>query len=272
MAISLCIRVLALRNIPVSESLIVRGLSCLVCVLVYAHRCGLPLFPKSLKTQLFRAGLAGLALTFLSLSYNWLSASAVSVLSNIDVPLMVVLGPLIGVHASRLARWLSGISISFLILYVSNLEMNSQIVLGLSTLLVGTLLLCVGYVFIKRSMADENRAVAVLTPAIAIIVYGVLETTPPHAISTHWSGIQFLICVLSGGAMFVAYIATMKLYELTDLASAEFPTLIASVAIQPIEAVLLNESMKSVYLTSSVGFLLTTYVILKLQDSKEAHA
>jgi drug/metabolite transporter (DMT)-like permease len=270
-AMGLGLRVLALHDVPVSESLILRGLSCLAVVVLFARRQKLSLKPKVLKTQVLRAGLAGLALTFLSLSYNGLTASSVSVLSNIDVPFLVVLGPLIGVPASRLSRLLSVASISFLVWYISGLEGQPNLLYGLSSLAIGSLLLCFGYLFIKKSMAEENKAVAILTPALAIVFYGLVETTYQGGrISVNWTSADVALCVLSGFSMFVAYIATMKLYELTDLASAEFPTLISAIVIQPAEFLFLHEPLKKIYLVSAIAFVFTTYFIMNMQKTEGA--
>lgn len=267
--VGICIRILALSEVPVAQSLVVRGVSCLVLVIGYACIYRMSLAPKSIRTQVIRATLAGLALTFLALSYNWLSASSVSVLSNIDVPLLIVLGPVIGSTYSKKVRGLAFASILLLVFYVANLEVHRQLFYGLSTLLVGSLLLCFGYLFIKKSMTDENKAVAIMTPSLAIVLYGIGESVMQPEISSTWNFMMLMVCILSGVGMFVAYVATMKLYEMTDLATAEFPTLMAAVVIQPLEALILGAPLKLVYLLSAIGFVVLTYLILNLQ--KKAH-
>lgn len=268
--VGLSMRVLALHEVPVSESLILRGFSCLLGVLFFARRYSFSLVPHSLKTQIFRALLAGMALTFLSLSYNWLTASTVAVLSNMDVPLLIVLGPLLGVPSTKKTQILSLISILFLVWYISNLEIQINLVYGLGSLTLGSLLLCFGYLYIKKSMTDENKAVAILTPSLAIILYGFIEKAwAGGGVSSAWTSTCLSIGFLSGIGMFLAYIATMKLYELTDLASAEFPTLISSIIIQPAELLFLNEPIHKIYLLSSIGFVVMTYLIMRLQKISE---
>jgi hypothetical protein len=66
--------------------------------------------------------------------------------------------------------------------------------------------------------------------------------------------------------MFTAYIATMKLYDLTNLATAEFPTLIASLVIQPLEMIVLDVPLQIEYILSSFGFVVITYFILSWQN------
>jgi hypothetical protein len=263
--LGLCIRYLALGGVPVSESLVLRGVSCLIFVSIFARAKNLTLRPVSLRGQAFRAAIAGLALTLISWSYTWLSASAVAVLSNIDVPLLVILGPLVGVAASARARGLSLLSICFLAFYVVSMEPSTTTLFrGLGTLILGTLLLCAGYFFIKKSMAEENEAVTILTPAVAILFYGIVESLFISTSNLPWSPAILATAVVSGAAMFVAYFATMKLYERADVAHAEFPTLLASLFIQPFEAVFLREPLLWQYLLATVGFVGVTYFILKI--------
>jgi drug/metabolite transporter (DMT)-like permease len=254
----LSVRALAMQGIPYYESLSSRGFFCLCLVLIFALKKRLTLMPKSLKTQALRGVLAGLALSAFTISYDWLSASSVSVLSNIDVPLLLALGPLIGIPARKSTRIMSLLSISFLVLYVYVMEPGPHLHYGLITLGLGSFLLCLGYLFIKKSMKDENEAVTILVPSIAILIYGLIlhENGPTWMVSTYF------ISFLSGASMFGAYYATMRLYTLTDLASAEFPTLVSSIIIQPLEAFFLQEELKSSHLILSLCFIVTVYLIL----------
>ncbi len=261
----LSIRILALQEIPLSDSLIMRGGCCLFFVILFAIKQGLTLWPKSVKIQLCRALLAGLALTLYTLSYNWLTASAVSVLSNIDVPLLVLIGPFVGISASWRVRVFSLLSISFLAWYVLGLETQVNLYYGLSSLMIACLLLCFGYLFIKKSMNEENWAITILVPSLAIIFYGFMQRLVIDTPAFSWTFEFVFIGVLSGLGMFSAYIATMKLYALADLATAEFPTLIASLVIQPFEMILLGVPLQAEYVLSSLGFVVITYYILTWQ-------
>lgn len=263
----ICIRWLALQDVPLSETLVLRGMVCGILSWMWAHHRGLSLRPRSPRTQIFRAALAGLALTFFSLSYDWLTASTVAVLSNIDVPMLIVLGPVVGVTASRKLRGFAALSILFLVWYVSGLEVQKDLWWGLGSLGLGSVLLCFGFVFIKKSMTEENEAITVWVPALALIAYGLIErAVGAGSPSTgSWQGLSLFVGVLSGAGMFGAYVATMRLYEVTDLASAEFPTLLSSIVIQPLEFFLLHEPMQATFLVSSLGFVLFTYWIVRQQ-------
>lgn len=265
----LAMRVLALADISLADGLIVRGVSCLGLVILFAYGKALSLVPKAPSTQCVRALLAGFALTLFTLSYNWLTASAVSVLSNIDVPLLVVLGPFIGIRASIKVRALSFVSILFLVWYVLGLEVQPQLFYGLTSLMTACFLLCFGYVFIKKSMEEENQAIAILTPALAIIMYGLMQKVVFYSAPSLWTPTLICTAMVSGVGMFFAYIATMKLYELTDIANAEFPTLISSLVIQPFEWMILDVSFQVIYVMPTIIFVLMTYFLLQAQRHQE---
>lgn len=258
----LAIRHLAVSGVPLSESLVLRGFVSLVMVVTWARVQKMSLKPKSIKTQTIRAFIAGLALTFFSLSYNWLSASTISVLSNIDVPLIVILGALVGQSSSSRAKLLSAVSILFLILYGLKVQGQPRWILGLTTLMIGLFLLCFGYYFIKKSMTEENKAITILTPSLAIIVYGLLQIDIVGDVRSVWTTETIRVGIISGIGMFGAYYTTMKLYEQTDIATAEFPALISSLAIQPLELVFFNEPMSAMNFLLTLAFIVCTYFIL----------
>lgn len=262
-------RLLATSGITAGESLMTRGLSCLALVLVFSRMTGLTIRVKSPRAQFLRALIAGLALSCYTLCYASLSASAVSTLSNIDVPMLLVLGPIVGVAASKRVQVAAFASILFLVLFVIGMEHSRAVWIGLAELLIGTVLLCFGYWFIKRSMNEENEAVTIMVPALAITAYGAVECVLSAHAPSPWTLPLGLAAILSGLCMFLAYVSTMKLYRLTDIATAEFPTLIASLLIQPIEAVLLGEPTHIIYAVSTLGFVVATYLILRWQHPVE---
>ncbi len=262
----LCLRLSAVNGVSTADALVMRGIFSLGFVILFANFKGLSLRPRSLRAQAIRAVVAGLALTFFTLSYEWLSASAVSVLSNVDIPFLLILGPLVGVKTNLRTQALAILSVLFLVLYVTGMKVESGTWLGLGSLGLGTLLLCFGYFFIKKSMSDENEAITILTPSLAIIVFGIVEGAVHGGFAVPFSLQAVVEAAASGASMFGAYYATMRLYEVTDIANAEFPTLLSAVAIQPLEAVFLSEPLKPTYLLSSVAFVVTIYFILQWQN------
>jgi drug/metabolite transporter (DMT)-like permease len=192
----------------------------------------------------------------------------VAVLSNVDVPMLVILGSWVGQRSTIKAKFLSITSIVVLVFYSLHLHQQSQWLFGISALGLGTFLLCFGYFFIKKSMQEENAAITVLTPSLAIIAYGFGQYSTIETLSSNWNSETLLVCALSGVGMFGAYFATMKLYEITDIATAEFPTLVSSIAIQPIEAFLFNEKLVPSNFWLSMLFVGITYLILNIDKAK----
>ncbi len=262
--LGLTIRSLAVADVALSESMCLRGFGSLVLTGIWAKAQGHSLIPRSIKNQFVRAVVAGLALTFVTASYRWLSASAVSVLSNADIPMLVILGSWIGQTSSIRAKTLSCVSIVLLAIYGLGIQSQTNWLLGLSSLFVGLILLCFGYSFIKKSMQQENRAITTMTPALALIVFGAVQKiTEPIIISPNWNSNLIVLGIVSGLAMFCAYYATMKLYDVADIAIAEFPTLVASLVIQPAEAVLFHQPLEAKPFVLTFVFIIVTYFILK---------
>lgn len=242
-----------------------RGLVCLLCVFGFAKKKRLSLRPKSLKNQSLRALIAGLALTFFTMSYRYLSASAVAVLSNIDIPILLLIGPAVAGKAKRSVRMLSIVAILVLMATITRMEWTTGVFYGIAILTVASALLCFGYVFIRKSMLDENAAITILTPALAIIVYGsVLDMNSVHIAA----GLDPKILAwmsLSGVSMFLAYWTTMKLYDQVDIALAEFPTLLAAILIQPLEWLVLGNHFDPIYFAISTAFVLVMALIFQIQ-------
>ena len=114
-------------------------------------------------------------------------------------------------------------------------------------------------------MAEENPSVTILVPSLAIIFYGLLQIILFPSKPVNFDSLLLIESVISGASMFGAYYATMKLYALTDIASAEFPTLISSLVIQPLELFILAAPLKAPYFLASVAFIACIFVIMKLQ-------
>ncbi len=268
--IGLCSRTLALEGLPYSQSLFGRGVVCACLAIALGAKKRLSLIPKFPLSQLFRAAVAGVALSLLTVSYNWLTASTVAIISNADVPLLIALGPLVGIHAGHKVRWLALALTSLLVFFVAQLEPQPHLFYGISTLLTGTILLCFGYVFLKKCLQEENDAIAILTPSLAILFFGLTATIwsggPRSVVSSH----AILQIGISGICMFAAYFATMRLYEISDLAVAEFPTLISSVLIQPLEFWFLKVPMQVSYLLSALCFVLVAFYLLRVQERASA--
>jgi hypothetical protein len=171
---------------------------------------------------------------------------------------------------SRKIRGLSLISILFLVYYILGLEQQTDLFYGLGSLGFGCILLCFGYYFIKRSMQEENEAITILTPALALIFFGSIQNMYSGTPGPSWNSQMFLESIFAGLGMFSAYYATMKLYLVTDIATAEFPTLISSIVVQPLELIFLNSPLEIPYFLSSIAFVLIIGNMLILENrSKE---
>lgn len=266
--LGLSIRYLALHEMPLAQSLTIRGLACLFITVLVALANKETFVPKNKKTQIVRGLIAGGALGLFSLSYNTLPATIVSVLSQIDVPLIIILSSITSQSITWKSKWLSVFSIILLITLVLTLEKDSYSVMGIIYLLAGTVLLSIGYLLIKKSLAEESLSSTILTPGLSLVIYGLLIQ---QFTDQHWmveNSKVIFISIISGFLMYLSYIATAKLYALTSIAEAEFPTLISSLLLFPLEFYLLKQDFNKNEVLYSLGFLFLIYYTVKSQESE----
>lgn len=264
----LVLRGIALGGVSLGSGLLFRGLSCLLLVLLFAKFRGFALWPRLPGAQLVRALVAGLALTLITKSYESLSAASVSVLGNVDVPLILVLGSLVGQPVRRRDQVIAAGALAILFAYVLTLEGGRQIFEGVFYLFMGSVLLCFGYHFIQKSMKEENPAITILTPSISIAVFGFIQLfLRDEGLSQLGSqgALTFMnltLLILSGLMMFLTYLVTMKLYELVSIAEAEIPSLLTVILVQPLEFYLFNEVPQAMTIVITLGFLALLYFLV----------
>jgi len=237
-------------------------------VLLFAKMSGFSLCPRLPRAQLVRALVAGLALTLITKSYESLSASSVSVLGNVDVPLILVLGSLVGQPVKRRDQLIAGGALAILFAYVLTLEGGAKIFEGVFYLFLGSVLLCFGYHFIQKSMKEENPAITILTPSLALAVFGFVQIfSRGEALSqlgsqSVLSFYNLALLAFSGLLMFVTYLVTMKLYELVSIAEAEIPSLLTVILVQPLEFYFFNEIPQAMTIVITLGFLALLYFLV----------
>ncbi|NUM57222.1 MAG: hypothetical protein HUU56_01245 [Bdellovibrionaceae bacterium] len=279
-------RVLALREVSYEESLFFKGLSCLGLILFFAFKNNISLIPKNYKLQFVRFLLAGTSLGLFTLSYNYLSATGVATLSNIDIPVILLLGFFWGTRASKKTVLASVTTIALVIILAFLSEATSQEnqIKGSILVIFSSLLICLGYFLINESMKLENELMVILTPTLGIIVYALVirfsDSTIPatsvvlamfSAINTPNAEVfqNILLFSASGASMFGAYIFTMKLYQLLDISLAEFPTLLSTLLIQPVEYFLIGEKFNLSYFLITLIIIVFVLILLKINTQEQ---
>lgn len=222
---------LIMNGLKGHELLILSGLGSLVCVVLQSMKYSHSLNPQNKRKQFFRALLAGGALYLITASYEHLSATSVSLVSRTDLALLILLGPLAQVPSKLLHRVGAAVAILFILGFIGLRDEFRGVLMAFS----GTVAITAGYLFIKASMKEENTSVSILTPSLAILAFGsVIAATAsgPFLNARPW---VILGGVVLGALMFLIYRLTMKMYALMDIASAEYPTLVASGLMLPLE-------------------------------------
>ena len=240
------------KGLKAFEILILSGIGSLGFVLAHSIKHNHSLRPKNLKKQLLRALIAGTALFLVTTSYQYLSATSVSLVSRTDLAMLLGLGPLIHVPSTKRQRFLACLGVVLILVFIGINDDLQGMLLAFS----GTVFITIGYLFIKVSMKEENESVSILTPSLSVLIYGVgVGAISDGAVfsSDPW----LILSGLSLGAlMFLLYRLTIKMYSVMDIASAEYPTLLASGLMLPFEGFFLGTHFSLGHIILVVTFML----------------
>lgn len=248
----LLLKQVANLGVATLDTLLVRGLACALTAAATGLWLGRSLWPNKPWLQVVRFVCSGLALWLITAAYRYANATTVSTISRLDTAILLVLGPLAGVAARPLQRLLAGGCIVLPLLVVSQGTLGrGEQAWGYALAFLGTLGITAGYLFLRSASKTENVQVVALIAGLAIASYGGagrLLTAGPWP-----DGAALGLCAASGLVMYALYDLTVRLYRLMDIARAEYPTLIAALAVMPAEAWLFHTRFTTGYVVAMVA-------------------
>ena len=231
------LKALALEGVGTADTLIFRGLGCVVVAVLIGLWQKIQLWPKEPGLQAFRFMTSGLALWALTAAYQYANATSVAIISRLDTALLVVAGPLVGVAATRIQRVLAAVCLALLMgAALSGGIGPTETPFGYFLAIAGTIGITVGYLFLKASAAKEFMPVVAWVAGAAILGYGLAT----RGSMSGWPNTKLIIGgLLSGVIMYSLYDLTVRLYKVMDVARAEYPTLFSTLLVMAMEASLL---------------------------------
>ena len=249
---------LAIEGVGTADTLIFRGLGCIAVAFVVGMWQKINLWPKEPGLQAFRFMVSGLALWALTAAYQYANATSVAIISRLDTALLVVAGPLVGVPATKLQRFLAAICLALLMgAALSGGIGPDEEVIGYFLAIGGTIGITVGYLFLRASAAKEFMPVVAWVAGAAILGYGLVT----RGSLSNWPETKLLVGgLLSGVIMYTLYDLTVRLYKVMDVARAEYPTLFSTLIVMAMEASLLNVHFEAFY----VGTMMANLILLGL--------
>ncbi len=251
---ALLLRQLGLESYPANASLAIRGMTCLVIALLFSVYKKQTLKPKKPMFQIFRATLAAFSLLAIIASYHYIHASTVTLLQRLDLLVLCLLG----LHAStRKGTHLHVVAIVGCFALVTYLlKDSSEKPIGYVLASLGAIGIAMGYIMMKKSESAENFSITIAVPALSSVLLGVLIDSRGffEAIRNPLG----LLAIGSGVFMFASYYLTLKLYQRMNMATAEFPTLLAATLVMPLESLVFGRELHAAI------FLFDTAIVLWL--------
>lgn len=238
----LVLRSLSLSEVGTGQILFFRGMFSLFFLVGIAKGRISHLFPNNRSLALRRLLVGGAALSFATASYQFLSATSVSVIARLDVAICVLIGFFFG---ERLPRGRGLLTLVFAILpSIGLVWWNSCLenAVGLFCAFTSVCLLSFSYFLLKKATEGERIEAVVAVPSFAILLFGLLivfvlpsagsrSQLMPYVFNV-WVWVQLF---LSGLIMYFTYSFTAQLYQVMSVSRAEYPTLFSTLLILPAE-------------------------------------
>lgn len=256
--------VLAFIGIGTSQALVFRGVSCLIFTILLSRCSRESLVACDLRSQLVRFSLAGLGTWAVAESYRSGPVSKIALISRIDIPLLVLFGSYASMIFSKLKKVFSLLALS--VICSSMYPLSQRHSYSLVMALIGTILLGICFLIMKRTATTENASVMVLTPALACIAVGSLSGGLPYRYEL--SGV--IISILSGLLMVVSYHFSRQLYIRTTFLRAQGAYILIPMLSIPIDIVIFDRSFAvwdtSMFCLVSGAILLLCYMPERSND------
>jgi len=263
----LLLKKLAMDGISGHTILVFRGLGCMFCAISYAILKRHSLYPKDPQLQAKRLLVAGLGLSLTLLSYQFINASTINLLLKYDILFLLVMTLKRGQSISKFIVFLLG-GLLLLILHITFFKADSESIVGHIIVILGTLIISVGFLLLNKSARKENIAVTTVIPGLSLTIAGILLffANPNHSLnfSSHF---MLLIC---GPIMYFIYFFTIKLYKRLSIVVTELLTYLSILMVIPLEINILSLNMDIHHLVSLaiIGLYTVTVYLMAVKQKK----
>jgi drug/metabolite transporter (DMT)-like permease len=268
---ALALRHLAVAGVSALDTMLYRGLGCVALAAGVGAAAGARLVPNRPGLQAARFVFSGFALWLVTAAYQYAHATTVTVISRLDTAILVALGPLVGVAASRTQRLLALGAIGGLVAFVGwGGGGAGESALGYALALGGTLGVTMGYLLLRSSAKTENDHVVALVAGLAIMGYGLAGRLVAPAASPGLDAAALGVALAAGAMMYGLYQLTVQLYRRMDITLAEYPTLFAALLVMPAEALLFATRFDALYVAAMIANVALVGGILALKPKAGA--
>jgi hypothetical protein len=223
-------------NVPTGQSLLSRGIVCVLCSIFGGVYLREKIIPVAAKTQVIRFFLAGFGLWAIVESYRHARASEIAIVSRLDIPLMILFGFMLHLRTSRDQKFLAIFLIFSIVGSIWIFSDQRTTTYGLALSLIGTSLLSISYLLLNQTSRMESAAVVSMTPGLSCLVFGagVLIHTGTKMIL---DPMVILLTVFSGVAMYSIYRIVRHLYRRLSFLNVQIANVLIPIISIPIDIV-----------------------------------
>lgn len=221
--------------------------------------------PNRLRVQGVRLFTSGLSLILIFQSFSYLSATSVSLIQRMDIPLVIFTGVFFrGINkASKYVLSIISCVIVLLLIFFSKTLDEDPI--GYLLCLAGVVLVSISYHFVKKTVEHENNTILLNTTCLSCILFtSILGYF--YGFQTSFSLIQVIYIVITGVSMFCMYQLLAGLYRKYNPETAQYPALI-SVFIILVSEMFIEHKIFSLMFIAGNLLLLVTISAISFYDS-----
>ncbi|WP_205748167.1 DMT family transporter [Dyadobacter luticola] len=254
-----CVELLTDAGIKTEQILFYRGSSALILGIFIPIFTGRSLWPESVKPQIIRLCLNGIASYLVIISFSYLSASTVVLVSRTDVPILIFFSIISGAKKSDLQFWLSFWAVAIIIFLVFDAKFIDEEPIGFLYAFGGVAFTSVGYMLVKNSSKRENIYVISNVFSLSNLLLGALIITLTNG-SFAISSKTYWIFLLSAVSQICVYSLGIALYKWYNIERARIPFIIAGLFVMILEMIVEHKFFNTSQIALSIlitGMLLT---------------
>lgn len=234
-----------------AQIMLSRGSMALVLGMAIALIKKQPLLPNHWRPQIVRFFLTGTAAYLAIVAYQYLSAATVSLIYQLDVPIVIFISAFGGQKKSPLQFWLSLWTVLTVLYLAVDARFIDEEPEGFLFAIVSVCMVCVGYFLVKKASVRENAFMISNVFSLSNVVFG-LALLLINRQAFRMDAAHVWIFVVGAVSQVSLYLLAVQLYRWFDIEKTRLPYVLATVFILIMEMV-----MEQKYFgTSQIGLTL----------------
>jgi hypothetical protein len=243
------------------SSIVMLAVSTIMCV-----QKQLSPLPKNWSMQWIRMLCSGLGLYLSTLSYHYLHATTASLIFELMVPFIVILGA-IESRQSDVRLFLSVGIIGLSVLFFCFTPYSQEPTIGVLTAFLAVTILAVGYRLTKESVVTENQYVIINVTCLSCMLVSLICLAFTDHLNWHYSYIDFGLLIGVGLLRYGQYLCLILLLQVYSTDRAQFPFLLGALTTMFLEMWIEHRFFSIPYMVAVVVLIILVGAIVAIPTS-----